>query len=189
MQFVTEILRTFAFAGVSDHRADDRAPLILGRTWGRICSATALPSPRTVRRRSVRRTAAHIWPCGWAGPGVRPEALGDAGQQVDDRAERRETGSRWLEERGGTPVANDLATLAALAAAFRKGAWTNKPDDPNYQNHWNAEPLQAGEQLVGVHPGTATYGGIRSPVNVRLARGDAGDVGDVDTPNLPRGGC
>lgn len=78
-----------------------------------------------------------------------------------------------------------------LLRQFRKGAWTNDPNDPNYQNHWNASPLQPNEHVERVVPGYATpttrsAPGLSNLVNVRLT--DQGGV-YVDTPSVEKIGA
>ena len=79
----------------------------------------------------------------------------------------------------------ELLTVYKLARLARRGAWTNDPNDPNDNNHWNALPLQAGEELEAVYPASAARGRLRRPVNVRVTRGQEGTTYYVDTVNQP----
>ena len=76
-------------------------------------------------------------------------------------------------------VWTDLSAGVSVAKVARKGTWTNDPKDPNYVKHWKT----AGglEQTISARPGTAVFGGIRSPVTVRHTTD--GTI-FVDTPSL-----
>jgi hypothetical protein len=81
----------------------------------------------------------------------------------------------------------DAAVLAKLFGQFRKGAWTTDPKDPNYANHWKALPLQPGEEVQLVYPGTVVptarrVPGLSNMVNVRVTPQNV----YFDTPNVER---
>lgn len=76
----------------------------------------------------------------------------------------------------------------AILRQLRKGAYTNEPGDPNYEQHWQAQPLQPGDRIVDSYPGTAQVGRFRTPVNVRVADSQGETVYYVDTPSVERVG-
>jgi hypothetical protein len=78
-----------------------------------------------------------------------------------------------------------LWTSLKLGRQVSKGPYTNNPSDQNYGRHWNSLPLNPGQQVVQVQPGVAVRGGVRSPVNVRVASDGAIYV---DTPSVERVG-
>lgn len=86
-------------------------------------------------------------------------------------------------------IPGEARTAAALYRMFRKGAWTNNPEDSNYPSHWNSHPAAPDDDVTNVYPGTAQVGRTRTPVNVRVANDPSGQtVYYVDTPSIERVG-
>ncbi len=74
-----------------------------------------------------------------------------------------------------------------MLAQLRKGAYTNDPADPNYQNHWRTV-RPAEEPVVAVYPGTARNTGRlpRPKQMVNVVQTASGYY--VDTPSVERVG-
>lgn len=73
-----------------------------------------------------------------------------------------------------------LQDLKALAEQFRRGSWTNDPNDANYRRHWNQVP--SSEPILGVVPGSVVgqtpLGRVKQQANIRYSA----DQIFIDTP-------
>jgi hypothetical protein len=78
------------------------------------------------------------------------------------------------------PAPRDAVLALQFARLFRRGEWTNDPKRPNYENHWNAQPLQSGETVREVYP-VVQPGLPRTYKNVRVTDENV----YVDTPKFP----
>jgi hypothetical protein len=75
---------------------------------------------------------------------------------------------------------SDVATALQFGRLFKRGKWTNNPNDANYYEHWNGLPLQPGERVREVHP-VVLAGSPRLYENVRVTDRNV----YIDTPKLP----
>jgi hypothetical protein len=75
---------------------------------------------------------------------------------------------------------SDIATALEFGRLFKRGKWTNNPNDANYFQHWSGLPLQPGETVREVYP-VVREGSPRLYENVRVTDQNV----YIDTPKLP----